>query len=110
MVSPPVSHELFRYPANVVRHIVQDRSIAGQGQFLELQQIFALDPSKHLENTNQREAADIFITFGKSGRKRLNLRSKPIKQGGDGGIGNRKILTSSPNGSHRLLCIALKLS
>jgi hypothetical protein len=27
MVSPPVLHELFCYPANVVRHIVQDQGI-----------------------------------------------------------------------------------
>jgi hypothetical protein len=110
MFSPLVPHELFRYPANVVQHVEQDRSIVGQGQFFELQQMFALDPHKHLENTNQREVVDIFITFGKSGRKHSNLCPEPIKQVGDSGIGNRKILTTSPERSHRLLCITPKLS
>jgi hypothetical protein len=41
--------------------------------------MFTLDHRKHLENTNQREACDIFITFGKSGRKRSNLHPEPIK-------------------------------
>jgi hypothetical protein len=80
IVSPPVPHELFHYPTNVVQHVMQDRSIAGQGPFLELQQMFALDPHNHLENTNQRETGDIFIAFGKSGKKRLNHRPEPIKQ------------------------------
>jgi hypothetical protein len=62
--------------------------------------MFALDPRKHLENTNQHEAGDIFVAFSKSGRKRPNLRPEPIKQDGDGGVCSRKILTSSPECSH----------
>jgi hypothetical protein len=72
--------------------------------------MFALDPRKHHENTNKREADDIFITFGKRGRKSSNLHPEPIKQVGDGSIGNRKILTTCPKRSHQLLCITPKLS
>jgi hypothetical protein len=72
--------------------------------------MFAVNPRKHLENTNQREASDIFVAFAKSDRKCPNLCPEPVNQVGDGGVCSRKILASSAECSHQLLCIMPKLN
>jgi hypothetical protein len=58
--------------------------------------MFALHPRKHLENTNQCEAVDIFIAFGKGDKYHPNLRPEPVKQGGDSGVRSRKIHAPPP--------------
>jgi hypothetical protein len=107
MFGPLVLHEPFCYPTSLHREILKHRGIIGKSQLFELHEMFAPFPRKHLKNTNKSIASNIFVALHKGGRHQSNLRSEPIQEVKQRGIGE-KLHTPPAMCSHRGLRIMPK--
>jgi hypothetical protein len=61
MIGPPPLHKFLSYLSNVRWDFMQQRSITGSSQSLQLWQVLATNPRKNFQDTSHRVTDDILI-------------------------------------------------